>query len=391
MAAHSPVGGSAAPRFLKCPGSVGLVEAGVVMEDGTTAPIVDTTDDTFSAPGTRAHELAERVLKGEGEAWEYLAPPEVDREMVDAVTEYAECIRSYHGKRPGRVEHSFHCPTIHEQFFGTADFVYVKGKRIDVWDFKYGAGVVVDADHNEQLMYYACGVLESLHLWAEVDTVTVHIFQPRAYHWNGPHRHWTCTTDELARWMLGTLIPGMAEALGSNETHAGMHCRFCPVRFHKCPALMKVVDELEPLVNDATDENVGVSVMSNSDLCRLLDLGEIFKIARTAALKTATARAEQGHAIATEGSEGWKLVKARANRKFRDGAENAAIEEFGESRAYNKPTMKTPAQIDKMAGGRDFTAEWAFKPESGLTLVQGSEARPAVTKEKAKAAFQKRK
>ena len=123
------------------------------------------------------------------------------------------------------------------------------------------------------------------------------------------------------------------------------------------------------------DGGAGAAKMTNEDLARFLDLGEVFKIARPAALKTATARVEHGAVV-----PGWKLAKARSNREFKDGAEGEARKKFGDE-AFNKPSFKSPAQIEMLPGGEAFCARWAHKPEKGLTLVQADDARPAVNKD----------
>ena len=44
---------------------------------------------------------------------------------------------------------------------GIADCILIGSGTIHVIDFKYGKGVLVDADHNPQLMLYALGAYEA--------------------------------------------------------------------------------------------------------------------------------------------------------------------------------------------------------------------------------------
>jgi hypothetical protein len=74
---------------------------------------------------------------------------------------------------------------------------------------------------------------------------------------------------------------------------------------------------------------------------------------------------------------GAKLVEGRSVRQFKDGAEDAAKARFGEA-AFTTPELKSPAQIDKLPGGRSFSAEWAFSPPGKPTVVDAADSRPAV-------------
>ena len=383
---HSPVGGSAASRFIRCPGSVSL--ANVRQEDGTVIPMQGFDDNFFAAPGVAAHEVAEICLNENKEAWQLLGSTLTngiiaDREITDSAQAYVSILETHIWScQECHVELNFHCPDIHELFYGTSDFVAAEGNVLHVYDFKHGAGVVVEVEHNEQLMYYACGALETLDAWMDFEYVRLHIVQPRAWHADGVHRSWTISTDDLCDWLYDTLIPAMDKALVSEEVNAGSHCRFCPVRFHKCPALDEVVKQVEEIMNS----DKSVDAYTSEELCNVLDLFEQFKIIRAAALKSATARAQQGHSIEADGSDGWKLVKARSNRIFRDGVEKAAKEEFGDS-AYNKPSLLSVTGIEKLPGGKAFAKTWAYKPDKGLTLVRGKDAREPVTKDKIASAF----
>jgi hypothetical protein len=376
---HSPLGASSAERWMTCPGSVKASEGWVDEESD------------FAAEGTVAHTLGADCLENDIEPWRLIGEKPDDRhdiavtkEMADAVSVYVSFIRDNLIEPSRRVsnqknywiERRFHCPTIHPLFFGTSDAAGLIDKRkLLVVDYKHGAGIVVDAEDNAQLMYYACGVLETENLWDEVDEVEVVIVQPRAFHFDGPIRRWTLSTDALAEWLEDKLIPAMKLAEVSRHTKSGEHCRFCPARFGACPSLMSDIKELEELMEKIGKDASGVSLLTNKQIGRFLDLGETFKIVRTAALKTATVRVGKGEKV-----PGWKLAKARSNREFKEGAEEAAKKTFGQ-KAYTEPSLKSPAEIDGLPGGEAFTKRWAFKPDKGETLTQEGDARPSVSKQ----------
>ncbi|WP_192803536.1 DUF2800 domain-containing protein, partial [Streptococcus agalactiae] len=63
--------------------------------------------------------------------------------------------------------------------FGTGDCLIVADGLLQVIDYKHGLGVLVNADHNPQMMCYALGALEMFDDLYDFDKVTMTIFQPR--------------------------------------------------------------------------------------------------------------------------------------------------------------------------------------------------------------------
>lgn len=373
---HSPLGASGIYRVLACPGSMGISRG------------IEDAESDHAALGTAAHSLGEACLRGNRDAWEYLGAEitkksehqrmfsviEVDKDMADAVQVYLDAVRTMHPDRNqgnSWVERGFKCPSIHEYFWGTSDFCHHAGDTLHVWDYKHGAGIVVEVEDNPQLKYYACGMLEDLGLWETVDKVVLHIAQPRGFHYDGPIRSWGLTTEELVLWLEGTLVPAMDRALVSRETKSGEHCRFCPARSHACPQIMADFDELEVIMAQINAAG-GAGELTNEQLGRFLNLLEVAKIAAKAAKDTTFARLSSGKAV-----PGWKLGKAKANRVWKDGAEAALKKKFRKA-AFTEPKLKSPAQIDEMPEGLTMTARHAFKPDAGLTVIPEGDARPAV-------------
>lgn len=383
--AHSPLGASGASRWMVCSGSVGLAK-----------DIIDDEDDTFSGPGKAAHALAAQCLTHNMDGWEwmgYLVAPTgellnprtkpsdarllgggdpiiVGKEMADAVQMYLDDVRQWHPNRnQGNtwIEHKFYCSNIHEHFYGQSDLVYVDENILHVWDFKYGAGIVVEVPWNAQCMYYACGIIEDLQLGDEVDRVMLHIHQPRGFHFDGVHRVWSISIDDLLVWLHSVLKPAMDRALVSRETKSGEHCRFCPVRGLKCPQIMADMDELEILMQ--------AKKLTAQETGRLLDLMVPAMIGRKQWLKNATGMLNAGKKV-----PGWKLAAARSNRQFKDGANAAAVDKFGDA-ALTLRELKSPAQIDALPEGDAFTTRWAFKPDAGTTVVPARDSRREVSRD----------
>lgn len=367
---HSPVGASGAHRWMVCPHSVKLAEG------------IRDEESEHAALGTRAHELAEWCLTGRWDAWEFTGAMEgkVNKDLVDPVQLYVDAVAEAHPERHKTnsfVELEFYCPALHPFFYGKADFVYVShtNRVLHVWDYKHGAGIVVEVDENPQLMYYGTGVLESLGLWGDIDDVVLHVAQPRGFHPQGILRQWSVSTADLRDWARTTLIPAMRNAFVSKETRSGEHCRFCPARFAACPQLLADMEELEGMIKMIEKKEGGAQELTNEQVARYLELFEIAKIVSKAASQTAFQRLNAGHTI-----PGFKLGQAKANREWKPGAELELKNKFGK-KAYTLPVLKSPAQIETLAGGEALTARWAFKPNAGLTVIRSTDPRPAINKD----------
>jgi hypothetical protein len=395
LLAHSPLGASGMYRWVPCPGSV-RQSYGIVDEESE-----------FAALGTAAHAVAAFCLEREIDAWQEmgavvyngkLIDPKleseaasdklyishaaaltediitVDPEMAVAVQVYLDAIRQAHPDRDQVrffIERRFHCPEVHPLCYGTSDATYIDApaRTLHVWDYKNGAGIVVEVQMNPQCMYYGVGMLTDLMLWDDIDTVVLHIAQPNGWHFMGPVREWSISTTDLAVWRDEVMVPAMDRAETDDTLQSGEHCRFCPARSHACPALMNDYYLMEKLMEKMAQAG-GAAALDNETVARILDLNETVKIGAKAARETAFARAQKGATI-----PGWKLVKGRVNRIWKDTAEKAVVKLFGAD-AYEPQKLKSPAQIEKMPQGKAIAAKYAFKPEGDQQLVKATESRP---------------
>ena len=370
LEAHSPLGASAAARFMMCAGSV------------TQSYGVYDEDSEYSELGTAAHYLAADALKKGYDAWErvgYELPGGlvVDENMSDAVQEYVVAVREAHPDRnQGNffVEHRFHCPTLHDYFYGIGDTIYldIPERHLHIWDYKHGAGIIVEVPWNEQTMYYGCGALESFDLWDSVDKITLHIAQPRGWHPAGNIREWTITVSDLWNWLYDVLIPAMDVAMVSRDTIVGPHCRFCPARRRACPAMMDNWTKLQEML--AMIKKDSARKLTAKEQGVFLDAYDVAKIAQKPIAKDAFDIINKGGKV-----PGRKIVSAIAFRQFKKGSERALEKKFGEE-AFEPKKLRSPAQIEMLTGGKAFAARYAFKPPSGGTLVREDDIRMGLSK-----------
>ncbi len=367
---HSPLGGSATHRFMKCPGSVSLSEG------------VEDDESEHAARGTAAHHLGELCLLTVRDAWTFIGDEikgfKVDKDMADAVQVYVDWIRKeVSDVRYGLIEHKFHAPTLHPLYYGGIDFAYhFSAKReLLIVDYKHGMGVVVEVPWNPQCLYYAGGIMETLDLWKDIDTIRIVIAQPRGWHSSGPVREWTISVQDLDIWLVEKLLPAMDRAMVSRDTESGEHCRFCPARFRACPQLLKDFEEFTTMANQIKASEKGAEELTNAQVERYLELEGVMKIVSAAVKKTAFNRLQHGATF-----EKWKLGSAKVNREWKEDAKDALVAKYGKG-AYEEPKLLSPASVEKLPEGKAMAARYAFKPEAGLTLVPMDDARPAVNRD----------
>lgn len=203
-----------------------------------------------AAQGTLAHSFCEKALLKQRFVHQLNIEYQVeghtikfDREMYDAVMQYKVIVDDLSGPDTVRhVEHRFHLASLHPLLFGTSDCVLWHPSRLhlDVIDFKYGKGHVVEAEGNPQLQYYGVGA--AMNLGYRPKTVTLHIVQPRAPHKDGPHRWWDMDSVDLIEFAI-RMVAGVKETEGEDPpVNPGRWCYFCPARAVNglCPAQSEV-------------------------------------------------------------------------------------------------------------------------------------------------------
>ena len=87
--------------------------------------------------------------------------------------------------------------------FGTGDCIIISDKTMHVIDFKYGQGVLVEAEQNPQMMLYALGALRLFDSLYDIDEVAMTIYQPRRENIST----WTIAVDDLKAWAENELVP----------------------------------------------------------------------------------------------------------------------------------------------------------------------------------------
>ena len=367
MAEHALLSASAAHRWLNCPPSVML-----------TKDMPDTTSE-YAEEGTLAHSLRElklqkRFLDKSMTTRRYnsrlkviKADPLWSDEMEQHSDAYIDHIAEVAMKfayepfiaAEQRVDYSKWAPG----GFGTADCILIGGKELHIVDFKYGKGVPVSAEDNPQLKLYALGAYDRYSFLYPIETVVLHIVQPRL----DSIGEYSLALTELLAW--GESIKPIAQraAGGEGRFHSGKWCRFCKAAA-TCRA--RATDEL---MEDFS--RVIPPLMSDNEVGEILSRAEEVKSWVEAVQSYALNTLLSGGSI-----NGWKVVEGRRVRAFDDvdAAMDALIEGgIDEAVLYQRKPL-TLAQIEKAIGKPtlyEIAGSHIVTPKGKPTLAPASDKR----------------
>jgi len=354
---HARLSPSAAHRWMRCPGSVRLIE-GMKLPD---------TAGEFAAEGTLAHSVQETALRldlpldhflGEWHSPDGYAF-EVDEDMInylrpgtDWIRGWAELARLYLERRVDISEFVPGC-------FGTVDTIIVPGEKcrdpgtpdLIIRDLKYGAGVPVRAEWNEQLMLYALGVLGMIHgkpVRSLPDDLRVMLIvdQPRV---SDGWSEWLVTSGELVKFGLRANEAAL-EAVNEGATFnpGSKQCRFCDARGVCKPYAEHLVSTMALRFDDLPEAgNMDPEMLSPEERSEIVKARADIE----AWLKAVHSRVFED-AKAGRPTPGLRLAPGRdGNRQWADSgeAENFLVETLGD-RAYETPKIVSPTQAEKILG-----------------------------------------
>ena len=335
MGNHAILSASASHRWLHCNPSARLE---LEFEDRETSA---------ASEGTAAHALCEHKLKRKLKLRSERPVSEYDNDEMEQYTDdYVDFVMGQVVRERRRdaetqvlIEQRLDFSCYVPDGFGTGDCVIVSKGRLHIIDFKYGQGVLVEAEENPQMKLYALGALREFGEKYQIKKVKMTIFQPRRENVST----WEITVARLKRWAEKDLRPKAERAFkGEGEYCPGEWCLFCKAAI-KCRAraeeklrLAQSEFKLPPLLTDAEIEDV---------LAKLPDIKKWAEEIQEYALQAA---------LAGKQWRGFKLVEGRSVRKYAD--EDAVIK-AAQSAGYTdifKKTLLTITEMERLMGKQEF-------------------------------------
>lgn len=353
---HAILSPSSAKRWIHCTPSALLAEA------------AGSKTSVYTEEGTLAHEIAEHALTQylEGiydpiidEALpikdEHLKNPLFSIDMANYIRDYCDYVigEGYEMARADGacqmfLERKVDITDYAPDSFGSVDVTLESYRTIHIIDLKYGAGVKVFADHNEQMMLYALGALKEA-ASQNITNIRMTIAQVRLDHYDT----FEMSKGELLDWAEKVLKPAAKAAIqGKGKQVIGSWCGFCPVKA-QCRA------QRDAILADF-DEKPEPLLLSDEEIVDLIGKIDTYKSWIESVNKYVYDRAIQGHKW-----NGYKLVAGRSSRVITDEAKirQELLNEYLEDEVLNIK-LKGIGDLEKLLGKKVFSARFGDAIES---------------------------
>lgn len=349
---------------MNCPGSIRL-----------EADIPDPPESSYALEGTLAHECFELFLRNPYKLSAH--DREVKKRFGIQIAIHAEKAASDVLKLKPKeadliVETQVDLSFLHPDLGGTLDAAIADTfGRLQVFDFKYGAGVMVDPEDNPQMLTYALGVLHAYDY--DFGDVALTIIQPRIASERGTMRTWITPVEHVREFGAKLQTAARQTEKPNAKLEPGSYCRWCKAA-PACPALStNALRDAQAEFDDVSGELIlPAQPVSPDRIGQTLAALEKLDIWSKAIKKEAFRLASRGVEI-----PGFKLVDKQARRKWTNEAEvSKAARKKWKLKAF-ETSLKSPAQMRELAGAK-WVESHSSLVSSGLTLVPESDRRPAV-------------
>jgi hypothetical protein len=325
-------------------------------------------ENQFMARGTLLHSAIEAILNGKPDVIGMTyGGQELTRELFDEKIEVAlskldELDPDEAMEYETEVEVSFGdaLPGV----FGTGDFFARLPDRAIVLDWKFGDGVAVSAEGNEQLYFNAAAAMRTERtkwVFEGHETVEFVIVQPPSM------TRWTTTVADIKKWEAEFVAAGRLWGTDKATFVAGDHCVWCSAKAI-CPKMTGAMDRaLSTQLDNLPAEKIN-AYLKNADLLEkfIADLREL------------------AHTMLENGKQlpDWKLVAKRATRKWANETEaKAALVGLGLAESeVTETSLLSPAQVEKVLKKRKIALpeDQIVAVSSGTTLARRDDPRPEV-------------
>jgi hypothetical protein len=359
MSHSTIVGGSTAKRVINCPASVKLVQQ-----------MPPQPESEHAARGTLLHNVIAELLEfdkkpaqciGATYKSQTLTQELIDEKIIPALAALDEIDpdKQMEYMVETRVGFGDFLPGV----FGSTDLLGRKDKRAIVLDWKFGDGVLVDAENNPQLLFYAAAAMRTpacQWVFEGAEEIECIIVQPPAM------RRWVTTPERVKQFEQELLYAVRLSSWDNAPMQTGDHCRWCAAK-PICPRMTGAVDRALKVQLAALPAQQIAYQLQQADM-----LEDYIKELRALAFQML----ENERPV-----PGYKLVAKRGTRQWVDEARvEAWVDVNNIEDAYEPVTIKSPAQLEKVLKKAkiEFPADMVVSVSSGSTLASDSDPRPAV-------------
>lgn len=365
MSEHSIFPPSAMYRLITCPAS---------WRETQSRP--EEPQSEYAAHGSMLHEFVPRAYK-EGK---HIVQELEEREDRSYVLDCVEYLQMLIASCNGLHELKFESKVTLERFglaevWGTADITLIDhyNKHVHVIDWKFGSGVQVFAEQNEQCMTYAAGTLTK----ALMDyDYTIHIVQP-PLSYEGTFQ---TTAKELASFVENVIKRAVAEAKSKSPSYGPSKkaCQFCPARFDCIARYKQGLNKAKEVFKMHNK----LPKVTPEEIANVLDLIPELKQFIKDIQVVAQQKLQNGTPI-----PGYKMVHGKGSREWVDEKQLVKwllSETELEADDLYKSQLKSPAQIEKLDStlkkDKDFIKHYR-KLKGNAIMVDESDPREAIKPE----------
>lgn len=247
-----------------------------------------------------------------------------------------------------------------KEAYGHLDILIIADGYLCIIDLKYGQGVKVDAELNDQLRMYVLGVMISFAEIFDFFDCDMIVYQPRLDNIT----EWYQTREDILYWAQNIMRPAALLALeGKGEYKAGDHCQFCKARkqcrvnaFYRLELVEEFNFQPAPLL---TMDEIAKILPRISEIIKWLD----------AVKEYALSEALKGKAI-----PGHKMVRGKGYRYITDvkKAEKILLDAGFKETDIITRELKAITALEEKIGKKDFNYylnNWVNKAPGKPTLV----------------------
>ena len=354
------VGGSTAKRVIACPGSVALC-----------AKMPAKPSSKYADEGTLLHNVMDIILSTGHTPESCIGIKYGDVKLTDELIneKVYPALRALDEIDPNKeMEYATETRVGFGDFlpdvFGSTDLLGRIGRRAFILDWKFGSGVAVDAEENDQLMFYAAAAMRTPEVqWVfdDCDEIECIIVQPPSV------KRWVTTAKRIKAFEQELATAVKISSMPDAPLKVGDHCRWCAAK-PTCPLMTGAVER---------------TLHAQIDILNVAQIADYLKKADTLEQWITDLRA-LAHQVLEVGKPipGYKLVAKRATRQWVD-EDQALVAMMNEGLPEDELLVSkviSPAQAEKVLKkhGKQLPANQVVAVSSGSTMVEDSDPRPAV-------------